>query len=47
MVKQLYSAEETARRRRNFKRRLKSSPNFHIRRERRLIQVKSEEVLCS
>jgi radical SAM superfamily enzyme YgiQ (UPF0313 family) len=47
LVKQLYSAEETARRRRNFKRRLKSSPNFHIRRERRLIQVKSEEVLCS
>jgi radical SAM superfamily enzyme YgiQ (UPF0313 family) len=45
LVKQLYSAAETATRRRNFKRRLKTSPNFHIRRDPRVIQVKTEEVL--
>ena len=46
LVKQLYSAEETATRRRNFKRRLKTSPNFHIRHQTRTIQLKEEEILC-
>ncbi|HEY6226165.1 MAG TPA: hypothetical protein VI282_03475, partial [Verrucomicrobiae bacterium] len=47
LVKVLYSAEETATRRRNFKRRLKTSPNFRAHRQPYLLQVKSEEVLCA
>ena len=47
LVKVLYSAEETATRRRNFKRRLKTSPNFRARRQPYLLQVKSEEELCA
>jgi radical SAM superfamily enzyme YgiQ (UPF0313 family) len=46
LVKVLYSAEETTVRRRAFKNRLKSSPNFHPRRKPQLIQVKSEEMLA-
>jgi radical SAM superfamily enzyme YgiQ (UPF0313 family) len=47
LVKELYSAEETAMRRRNFKRRLKTSPNFRARRQPYMLQVKSEEELCA
>lgn len=46
LVKNLYSAEETATRRRNFKRRLKTSPNFRVRRPPYVVQVKTEEALC-
>jgi radical SAM superfamily enzyme YgiQ (UPF0313 family) len=46
LVKELYSTEETATRRRNFKRLLKTSPNFRTRRQPHVVQVKSEEILC-
>lgn len=47
LVKELYSAEETAKRRRNFKRRLKHSPIFQARRRPLKIQVKSEELIAA
>jgi radical SAM superfamily enzyme YgiQ (UPF0313 family) len=47
LVKQLYSADETAKRRRNFKRRLKTSPNFRAPRHPYLVQVKHEEALAA
>jgi len=47
LVKVLYSAEETATRRRGFKHRLKTSPNFHPRRKPHVIQVKAEELIAA
>ena len=45
LVKVLYSTEETATRRRGFKNRLRTSPNFR-RQKPRMIQVKGEELLA-
>jgi hypothetical protein len=46
LAKVLYSADETTGRRRGFKRRLKTSPNFQTRRHPYAVQVKNEELLC-